>query len=362
MAEPSPISERDPGAPIARDAIDPDLVRLGRPRSKIGIITAAGVVVLCAYFLIRLGPDRRFAGADEQPIAATAADLAAGKVAADSYVALTAEPVRAHAIRATKSPTDLGYRVAPVRGTSDRLWLVLPGDGWDKPREGGYRGRLRKLADLPFAGVVSAYAAAHPRPVFVRPAELAAARTSGTLVTVTGDRVAVRAGDVVAYDVVDPRASVVIATFTAKSDDHGPLTDAAAWTKQLADLGIAATPLPEPAPTDGVLGQARFAVALPASELTARLEAAKLWAARVEPVTRHHETTWGAPERESPPTAELVAVFAARAIPADAYALLTHELPADYWYVLPITVVLAGLGLLFAWALIRAVRRDLLPA
>jgi hypothetical protein len=56
-----------------------------------------------------------------------------------------------------------------------------------------------------------------------------------------------------------------------------------------------------------------------------------------------------------------VGVYTARAIPEDAYALLVGELPDDYWYVMPITVTLAIIGLLFLWALVRAVRRDLLP-
>jgi hypothetical protein len=40
--------------------------------------------------------------------------------------------------------------------------------------------------------------------------------------------------------------------------------------------------------------------------------------------------------------------------------LLTEERPAEYWYVLPITLALAAIGLVFAWALVRAVKRDIL--
>src|SRR4051812_15730697 len=58
----SAMAEVTEGAPIAKDAIDPELVRLSRPRPKIGVITAAGLVFLCGFFLIRLQADRRFAG------------------------------------------------------------------------------------------------------------------------------------------------------------------------------------------------------------------------------------------------------------------------------------------------------------
>ena len=108
--------------------------------------------------------------------------------------------------------------------------------------------------------------------------------------------------------------------------------------------------------------------------ITSKLEAANLWAARVEPITRHYETTWGAlrgssaagftVEATTIPDArlDLVGLYVNRAIPAGAYALITSERPEDYWYVLPIMVALVLIGLLFAWALVRAVRRDVFPA
>ena len=37
------------------------------------------------------------------------------------------------------------------------------------------------------------------------------------------------------------------------------------------------------------------------------------------------------------------------------------EAPGDYWYVLPVAIGLAIIGLLFAWATVRALRRDWLP-
>jgi ABC-type Fe3+-siderophore transport system permease subunit len=37
------------------------------------------------------------------------------------------------------------------------------------------------------------------------------------------------------------------------------------------------------------------------------------------------------------------------------------EIPQDYWYIFPITIVVGAIGLLFLWAFARTVRRDLLP-
>ncbi|HEX7746798.1 MAG TPA: hypothetical protein VF462_16250, partial [Micromonosporaceae bacterium] len=133
------------------------------------------------------------------------------------------------------------------------------------------------------------------------------------------------------------------------------------------------TPTATAAP-DTALGQVRFTVAATVAATTTRLQNAALFAARVEPITRHYQTTW-ATLRRSPPAGldvggatlpdeqiDLIGLYVARGIPHGAYALITGESPDDYWYILPITVALAVILLVFAWALVRAVRRDLLPA
>jgi len=380
MATSPPIAaEPEPGAPVPRDAIDPDLVKLARTRTRIGVITAAAVVALSAYFILRLGADRAFGGEPDTPRAVALADVAAGKVADNSYVAVEAEPMMSHAIRTAQSAGDLGYRVVPVRATGERVWIVLSGDGWDRPTLKAYSGRLRRVEDLPFASVLDKHATLHPRPVFAAPAAVRAAFAGGPIATVTGDRLPVADTDKVAFDTVDPGRAILIASFTGKrepsGDDpgHGPLTDGTLWVAELARHGITATVSPTPGQVDTVLGQVRLDVAMPVADVTAKLEAAKLWAARVERVTRHHETTWGAlrgssaagftVDGQTVPDAnvELLGLFVQRGVPGAAYALLTSERPVDYWYVRPITFALALIGLLFAWALVRALR-DLRPA
>lgn len=367
----------EPGAPVPRDAIDPELVKLARTRPKIGVITAAAVVALCVYFILRIGADRHFSGEDEVPHAVTLTDVAAGKVAADSFVSLDAEPMMSHAIRVAESKGDLGHRVVPARGSSERVWLALSGDGWDKPALKAYVGRLRRVGDLPFGSVLDTHTKAHPRPAFATTANLRAAFATGQLTTVSGDQLRIADSDRVAFDVVDPGRALLVATLTGKRDPstedpgHGPLTDGALWIAELAKHGIPATAT-APGPADAVIGQVRLEAAMSVADVEKKLEAAKLWAARVERVTQHHETTWGA-LRASPagglavdgrtiPDAhvDLVGLFVQRGVPRDAFVLLTEERPTDYWHVTPITIALAVIGLLFAWALVRALR-ELLP-
>src|SRR5688572_15417760 len=106
MAEsrsPAPDAADDPGAPIPKDKIDPDLVKLRRARPKIGLVTSAGMVFLCGYFLLKLNADRAFSGGGEKPRLVQLADVVSGKVATESFVEIHAEPMMSHAIRAAKS-------------------------------------------------------------------------------------------------------------------------------------------------------------------------------------------------------------------------------------------------------------------
>ncbi len=359
--------ERDAGARVAPDAIDPDLIKLQRPRPKVGLITAAGVVLLCVYFLIRLGPDRKFANAASEPVAVALSDIVAGNVETDQYIVVEADPLMSHAVRTVKSKGDLGLRVTPVRGTADRMWLALNGDGWEQPSTNNrYKGRLRRLSAMPFDEAVHSYTTEHPSPVFATAAAVRAAMQGGKLKTVAGDEVTAGDQDRVAVDLVEPGHSIIIASF----NERLPTTQA--WLAAFSAAGLTATPA-TPSPTDTALGQARFDVTTAAPDATKKLEAAGLWAARVESVTRHLATTWGT-LKASPPgelvvdstripeaAVDLVGVYTAHPVPEDAYVLLGGELPQDYWYVMPITISLAIIGLIFAWALVRAVRRDLLP-
>lgn len=362
-------ASREEGAPIPRDAIDPDLVKLRRTRAKVGVITSAGVLVICVYFLFRLSPDRRFGGEDDKPTAVAVSDVLSDRIGPDKFVEVEAEPLMAHAIRSVKNKGDAGLRVVPVRGSSDRLWLTVTGDDWDPPvTTGRYAGRLRKLDDLALSKSVSEYVASHTRPVFATAAAVRAGISGNKIRLVTGDDLALDDSTEVAFDTVDPTTSIVIVSFNER------LPDMRSWGGALRRATIESFKPATPRPNDEALGQGRFAVGLPTAEAIKKLEAAELWAARVEPVTVHRTGSWAELKKSgadglalgggvsADAQIDLVGFFIKRPIPGDAYALITNEIPQDYWYVLPITIALAAIALLFAWALVRAIRRDLLPS
>jgi hypothetical protein len=201
--------------------------------------------------------------------------------------------------------------------------------------------------------------------VFAPPAAVRAAIATNQLRTVTGDEVALHDSDQLAVDVIDLGASTLAATINER------FPDAKTWSAAIAAAGLTATQLPEPQTTSEVV---RYSVAVPATTAAEQLEKAGLWAARIEPVLRSHRGTWGQLKASATPEAltigaasvpdvqiDLVGVMVARGLPDQAYALVSSEAPADYWYVRPISIALLVLGALFAWVLVRAVRRDLLP-
>jgi len=364
MAEEVTTVPDEPGAPIPKDAIDPALVKLSRPRPKIGVVTALGVTFLCGYFALKLNSDRRFAGEPEAPRRVTVADIATGKVGADAHVQVDAEILMAHAIRVATQKGNIGMRVVPARASAEKLWLVLPGDGWSEPSTGGYVGRLRPLADLPIADSISSFLAANPRPMFAPAHAVRTGFANNRVVAVTGDTIAVRDSDKVAFDIVDIGAASVICSFNERHKDS------AACKQALTDAGVTVG-----AARDGK-EQTHFAVTEKEGEAVAvvrtKLEAAKLWGMTVEPVVEHLETTWGK-LKTSPPTGfvadtrtiadasiDLMGIYVSRSIPSGSYALIGGERPQDYWYVLPVTILVALIGLLFLWALVRAVKRDVL--
>jgi hypothetical protein len=358
------------GAPIPRDAIDPELVRLKRPRPQIGALTALAVVALCLWLAIRLNGDRRFAAEPAAARVVPAADLAAGRIDDHRHVAVDARVERGSAVRAQKSPASPGLRLVPVAGSGDRLWIAVPGDGWTAPVvDGRYQGRVYHLDDLPFAEPVREYLA-RPHPRFVAGDTLARARTASAdgaaLTTVTGDTVKAAGDTPVEVEVADPGAATIVAAF----NDRFP--DAAAWTAALTQAVVIA---PGTAGREGG-GAVAFDVRGPdaVKVATASIEKAQLWGARVEAVTVRHLAPWrdlvaaegtvGFPGGATLPWSaiDVAALWLPRTPPDDAVVLLVGEEPGRYWYVLPIYGAIALFGLLFGWALVRAVKRDFLSA
>lgn len=365
----SASAPREPGAPIPKGEIDPELVSL-RPRTQVGLLTAFSIVVFCAFLAVRLMPDFTFSREGKaQPVEVAA--IIGGKVSEDRNVRVELDLERAAAIRVRVSSGVPGLRLAPVVGTADAMWVAIDGDGWAHPRsERTYIGRLRRLSELPFDAPMRAYARAHPAPRFVSAEELRTGKTAdaSSLGAVTGDAFQVEPDDVVELVVADPDAVMIIGSFGTR------VPDAEAWTTQLNGAfaaGGAQDYRVELRRADS--HQAWFDVHYPGARATAPklLERAKLWGGRVEPITVRHRAAY---ENVTVTPAALtigdatlpwasvdvIAIHAARPIPGDPWVLLADEVPAQYWYLTTVYVLLAIFALLFGWALVRTARRELM--
>ncbi|MBL8621546.1 MAG: hypothetical protein JNK64_09590 [Myxococcales bacterium] len=359
-------ANREPGAPIGKDEIDPDLIRLPRGALQVGIIAAAGVLILCVALLVRLRHDVGYARESDTPKPVTAADIVAGKIGDNRYVTLEAPPDRAGAVRLRTTKGSDGHRVVAVRGTGDRLWLALPGDAWDHEAQHDDRvsGRLRRLADVRYAGPLARALAAYPSPRFITGAELRRARTSNaTEVTlIDGATLTLGADADVDLSVVDPNATIVVA---ALSEGH-PTT--AAWGEALAAAGVIA---PGQAPIASTADLARWEVRRPdaVAAVQAILDQAQLAGARADAASTNLRARFAAlavtdagvtgPAGVIPWSAiDVAAVWAPRPVPAGAWVVLADERPGDYWYMPPVFVGLVLIGALALWALVRAARRQ----
>jgi hypothetical protein len=353
-------SPPEPGAPVARDEIDPELVNLRKGGPRIGAVTAAGVAILCVYLIVRLVADLGFSREGDKPT-----PIKLGEVDGDmdnKFVEIALPIERGRAVRLRQQQAGIGLRAAPVAGANNGLWVVMTGNGWAPAvPNAAYAGRIRDLDDLPLAEALRDHVAAHPGPAF---ATLPAVRTafgSGELITVSGDTVKITASDPVAIDVPVPDAAVVVVTFSKRFPGQS------VWVTALAAAGIEI----KGAPRDVTEDTARIDVIGDVAAVTAKLDAAQIYA-RVEPVTTTLATTWAelAKHGTGPITIEgtplpdasidLIRITANRHIPSDARVLVVGEVPEDYWYVLPLVIGLGLLGLIALWALARAIKRDYL--
>lgn len=363
-----------PGRPRGRDELDPELVVLPRPRASIGPLLALSVLVFCVYFLVRLRSDLVFAHAGDDPaqVKDAAAVLAADL---DSYVEVPAIPDRAALLRVYTSDATDGHRLAPVLGSGGRLWILFAGNHWVEPPAYGerVRGRVKELDDLPFADALRDELARTPLPraldvkvvlagMRVRPPTVTPKRAE--VPDVSGDPVLLAAHDEVTVVVRATReARVVVVATDAQRDE-------AAWRAALEGAGLTTT---SPAAENQPAATWSFEVAAPdgLDAVAARLVAARLFAADVQPIDRTYRATWaqlsadggtlvvpdgaGAARVDFADVSAILA-HAPRRAPHDARVLVATDRPEDYWHVTAIYVVLIVLAAAFAWALWRGVR------
>ena len=375
QSSPAPPAEPDMtgGRPIGHDEIDPELVKLIKPRIRLGLVTSGAIVMLSIFLMVKLRHDLAFSRATETPGDVTLADIAAGNLGEGSHVRIHAVPDRTLVGLVARSGADYGNRIAPALGSAGTLWIVIDGSVWNAERSYAevYSGRLRRLSDLPFADNLRAFVASNnPSLRYVTGAALKDALTAGATTTLTaagGDPVEV--GPTTIVEISREAADAVLVH--AAETDRQP--DEAAWRAALTAAGL--TPASSRPEKQDDRGQEGWVFRIEAAGARAAAEQAladgALHGARAEPEMLTVRAAWqdlrAEPDALEMPTAagpvrlpwsslDLAGVEATRTIPAGAMVLLTRENPGNYWYLLPIYVLLAAFTLLFSWAFVRRLR------
>jgi hypothetical protein len=354
----------DPGRPRGKDELDPELIRLPRKRTRIGPVLAGSLIVLSLVMMWRLRGDLVFSRQDDAPVAV---DLAAAAAASpDSYVELDARPDRVAALHVFPSRASDGHRLMPALGAGGAVWLMVDGDPWDEApvaRE-RYVGRVGRLGAMPFYDELkTALAAAPPSPVAIDAPALRAALegNAAALADPSGEAVP-----------LDPELELAVsetvagkALITASAIETHP--DEMAWQAALIRAGIAP---PGTGPVSGTPASWTFAVPAPdgVDGVAAALVAARLYATRAEPMIVQRTARWGelAASDEGLVVAgatvpwtsvSSVSLAARRRAPdPEARVIVGGQAPGDFWYVLPIYLVLGLFALLFGWGLWQALR------
>ncbi|ACY19272.1 hypothetical protein [Haliangium ochraceum] len=361
-------ADEHPGRPRGRDELDPELLSLAPKRLNIGPLLALSVVVFSLYIMVRLAADLGFWTQGDEPVVyESPAALLAAEDLDNSFAQLAAVPDRVYALRVDHQAESVsGNRLAPVQGTDERLWLLLEGSVWSAHvrNDEVYAGRVRELAEMPFAEPLRAHLRESPRPRFATPEAARAALESADtrLRDAAGDALEVAADTPVRVFHTAP-GRVLIETIASER-----LPDAATWAGELAALGLLAADAEPISSEERVWVFETTTTGEVAAVETALLDA-RLLAASARPLETIHETTWGALSsaggtlrfgEHALPWEQLtwLAPTVTRGLPDDAVVLLAGEVPAVYWYVPLLFGLLALSALLFAWALVRALRES----
>ncbi len=348
----------------APDELDPELVKLPRPKTRIRPIMAMAIIGICLTIGIRLSGDLRFSWLKD-PVVVESVD-ALGDEHENQFVELKLHPDRPQALRILPSGSATGQLLVPTLGTKGSLWLLMPATAWGaKPATSEvYRGRLTRLSDLEFHDTLKSHVAKGTvamRPIGLAEVHKALTSTAFEVRDVAGDRFKLsETTPVVIEEVASNRVRIL-----AVSTD--PYRDEVGWTLALQNAGV----LPaESASVSSSPSSWTFDVPAPngLADITAKLRANKLFAAKATEIRNTRRGVWGDLSVDGDDVVlgnakpgfrtQSVAVSAPPLVANGAFLLDTTEEPGAYWYVIIIVLALAAFALLFGSALFQTIRRN----
>jgi hypothetical protein len=323
------------------------------------------VILLCGYLVAALWGDVRYQLSSEDPtVYATAQELLSSGEA-DTFVQVSAIPIRTSGAKVRQSKGVDGHRLFPVAGTKGAVWVMTRSDHWLAvlSYDEVYRGRLYRFGDLPFADKLRDHVRDNPgqQPVDIRALHAAVDGKSSSVAVLGGDELAVDASTPLQLveEISDRAVVTVVAT------DRWP--DEATWRLTLKQMGLV---IKDDRAFDAKDDRWRFEILDPGGvgAVRAKLTKEKLFAAEADAITNQHTTTWDKLSTSGqnllvngdPVSIDSVS-YAALLVPHhltdDTWVVAENDNPSAYYYAVPAVIVLLLFGLFFAALLILPLLR-----
>lgn len=346
----------------AEDELDPELVKLPRPKTRMRPVMALAIIGLCLTIGVRLSGDLRFSRLGDPVAVESVADLSSDHE--NQFIEIRLKADRPQALRVLPSNSTTGQVLVPTLGTGGSVWLLLPTTAWGIQHPDGelYRGRLSRLSDMSFHDSLRSHVAKGTvalRPIPLSEVRTALSESSLDVADVSGDRYRVGADTVVLIEEVAANRVRILAVAT------DPYRDEASWILALQNAGV----LPAGgAPVSSSPSSWTFDVPAPGglAEISEKLRSARLFAAQASEIRESRRGKWSELELDGDDIVlgqakpgfrtQTVALSAPPLVAKGAFLLDTTEEPGSYWYVLIIVLALAAAALLFGSGLYRTIR------
>ena len=344
--------------------LDPELIKLPRPKARIRPLLAAAILLLCLTLVVRLLDDLSFSRQSETPRSLEpGAELTGDDL--NDYIEITAHPDRPQALRLLPSGKSTGPVLVPARGHQGALWLLLPTTPWHAGShyDERYQGRLLAMDDVDFEPALRSHvkkSATVPRPIPLASVRRALADKSQEIADAVGDRFELSPDALVRVEEIYANKVEILAAAT------DPYNSEQSWTLALVNAGL----LPQDeGPVTSTTSSWTFHVPAPEglAAVQAQLREAKLFAARAAEIRQSREGKVSELSlegdqihlRDVQQGYEVREVFIALPQPLAKNALVldTTEKPSTYWYVLPLVLFLALIAGIFAMGLGREILR-----
>lgn len=348
--------------PTQKPELDPELIKLPRPKTRIRPVTAMAVIGICLTLLIRLGSDLSFS---RQATSATViTDISTLADHENQYVDIVARVDNPQALRLVPNRSKTGQVLVPVLGSGSKLWILLHASPWNATRQTDehFQGRLTSLSDTDFEEALEEYLRdSHlPRPIALSEIRNALAKGTNTVRDVAGDVFRVTPDTLVRFNESATKSARILAVSTDRYRDE------AAWSLALQGAGI--LPAGSPGAISSTTHSWTFDVPAPLGfkDIEAKIVQAKLFAATVSEISETREGTWAELSLDQDDIllgnphmgyqVQSIALGVSPQLATSVYVLNTTEEPETYWYLPLLFGLIAAFALLFAFGLYRRFR------